>query len=336
MAKTSEPLGAGIDIGTMNLVSARKTADGRVETTRMRDAFLDLGPEARRMLRMSGVNFIDNGGDGVVVLGDAALEMANVFGREVKRPLSKGLIAAGEMDALKILGVLVKSVLGAPRTPGEVCYLSVPAAPIDETRDVVYHRGVLERVVTECGYKPVSGNEAMAIVYAETAAEGFSGIGISFGSGMTNVALSANGMEGMAFSMARGGDWIDAGAARAVGSTQSRICALKEKGIDLVSPVGREAEAIALYYRSLIDSTIDHIALEFDRHRDRISLPREIPIVVSGGTSLAGGFLAAFEAAFDRKRKKFPIPVGAVRAATDPMNAVARGLLLQALQEYAE
>ena len=73
----------------------------------------------------------------------------------------------------------------------------MPASPVDEDRDVVYHRGVFERIVTECGYEPYAGNEAMAIIYAETAAEGFSGLGISFGSGMCNLALAVSGVEGL-------------------------------------------------------------------------------------------------------------------------------------------
>jgi very-short-patch-repair endonuclease len=333
--KNKQSLGIGLDPGTMNVVSARKSGD-QVTTARMRDAFIDLEAGAKKMLKLSGVDFIDHGDDGIVVIGDAALEMATVFGRELRRPLSRGLIAAGEIDALGVLGVIVKGVLGPPKEPNEICYFCVPAAPVDETRDVVYHRGVLERIVTECGYDAVASNEAMAIVYAETAKENFSGIGISFGSGMTNVALSINGVEGMAFSCARGGDWIDAGAAKAVGSTSSRICAIKEKGIDLISPKSREEEALVLYYKSLIEYVIDQIAKEFERNRDKFALPREIPIVVGGGTSLAGGFLPLFQKVFDRKKKRFPIQVSEIRAASDPLNAVANGLLLQAMQEYAD
>ena len=332
---TKKPLGVGLDVGTMNLVSARKKGS-KVETNRIRDAFLDLDAGAKKMLKLSGVSFIDHGEDGIIVVGDAALEMANVFGREARRPLSRGLVSAGEMDALDVLGVLVKNVLGDPVEENEICYFSVPAAPIDEDRDVVYHRGVFERIVEECGFEAYPSNEAMAIIYAETAADGFSGLGISFGSGMCNLALSVSGVEGMSFSVARGGDWIDAGAAKAIGSTQSRMCALKEKGIDLMDPKSREEEALALYYKSLIEYCIDQTTREFIRIKDKFSLPKPIPIVVSGGTSMAGNFLPFFEKVFARKRRKFPFEVSEIRQASDPMNAVARGLLVLAAQEYEE
>lgn len=328
-------LGVGMDLGTMNLVSARRTPKG-VETRRIRDAFLDLDPGAEKMLKLSGVSYVSRG-DEILILGDAALDMANVFGRPIRRPLAAGLLAAGEIDALEVLGLLVKNVIGEPSVPGETCYFSVPAAPVDAPEmDVIYHRGVLERIVTECGYTAVASNEALAIIFAETAQDGFSGIGISYGSGMCNIALAINTIEGMTFSVSRGGDWIDAGAAKAVGSTQARMCALKEKGIDLLHPKGREEEALALYYRSLIEYSIDHIAAQFAKVKGQLSLPKPVPIIISGGTSLAGGFKEFFEQVFEKKRKRFPIEVSEIRQAKDPLNAVAQGLLLQAMQDSEE
>ncbi len=324
--------GVGADIGTMNIVSARKTATG-VETRRVRDAFLELPLDSKKMLKLSNVSFVERA-DELLILGDAALDTANIFGREARRPLSAGLVSSSDVDAMEILGLLIKNVLGEPKVPGEHCYFSVPAAPVDKPgQDVIYHRGVLEKIVRECGYTPTAGNEAMAIVYAETAKENFSGIGISFGSGMTNIALAVNTIEGLSFSVGRGGDWIDSGAAKSIGSTASRICAIKEKGVDLNAPQGREQEALTFYYKNLIEYAIDQIALQFMSIQGKFTLPKPVPIVVSGGTSKAGGFLDLFKSVFEKKRKRFPIEVSEVRGATDPLNAVANGLLIQAMQE---
>lgn len=335
MAKEKSFHGVGIDIGTMNLVSARRTAKG-IETNRMRDAFLDLPSNAKKMLKLSGTSFVDRG-DEILILGDAALETANIFGKDPRRPLSAGLISASETDALDVLGLMIKHLLGAPQTPGEHCFYSVPAAPVDQPdRDIVYHRGIFDRIVTECGYTGHASNEAMAIIFAETAKDGFSGVSLSFGSGMTNVALAINTIEGLSFSVARGGDWVDAGAAKSVGSTQARICALKESGVDLVNPKGREQEAIAFYYRNLIEYALDQIALRFAQVKGQFTLPKAIPMVVSGGTSLAGGFMELYNKVFDGKRKRFPIEISEVRHAKEPLNAVANGLLVQAIQEQEE
>lgn len=330
-----QTLGVGIDMGTMNIVAARRTHEG-VVTNRIRDAFLDLPAEHRKMLKLSGVNYIQKDDD-LVVVGDAAYDMANMMSKEVRRPLQSGLIASGEIDALEILGVLVRHVLGDPKEDGEACYFSVPAAPVDDPdRDVVYHRGVLERIISECGYTAHASNEALAIIYSECAKDMFSGIAFSFGSGMTNVALAINAMEGLSFSVARGGDWIDHGAAKSTGSTQARMCALKEKGLNLMNPSSRDEEALCVYYKALIEYALDNVAKEFIKIQNKFSLPKPIPIVVSGGTSKAGGFLDFFTEVFESKRKKFPIEVSEVRAAKEPLDAVARGLLVQALQEYED
>lgn len=681
-------LGVGLDVGTMNLVSARKTDKG-IETRRMRDAFLDLPPESKKMLKLSGVSYVDRG-DEILILGDAALDTANIFGREARRPLSGGLVSSTETDSLEVLGLLVRNVLGEPSEEGEHCYFSVPAAPIDiPGRDVVYHRGIFERIVSECGYTPTAGNEAMGLIFAEAARDNFSAIGLSFGSGMTNClsgdtevplldgskktlaelangaagetfwvysstpegqivpglahhprqtgvqpvirvhlddgsyfdctrdhrvmlrdgtflaagdlapetslmplythvqshkgsssrryrqikdnrtgkwvgehyllaealihrpldgdpdrevvhhvnfqgldnrpenlqvmrnsehkrlhnalsdgitarrkgktleaiygvdkaqdirskqqttlqqpsirskfvhnckvngnktailhkgktieeirgsdvasihrawmdsdegrktltdsgrlggattgkrtrgktyeevyghekaalmrsrqseaakrryaraldaphnhkvvrvenlgvsvpvydltvdehhnfalscgvfvhncALAMNTIEGLTFSVGRGGDWIDSGAAKSIGSTQARICALKEKGIDLNNPQGRDQEALAFYYKNLIEYVIDQIALQFKSIEGKFALPKAIPLIISGGTSKPTGFVEFFTKLFDKKRKRFPIEVSEIRSASDPLNAVANGLLVQALQEY--
>lgn len=335
MSKDKRALGVGLDIGTMNLVSARKSGKG-IETKRMRDVFIDLPASARKMLKLSKTSFVEQDGE-VLVLGDAALEIANVFGREARRPLSGGLISPKETESLAVLGLLIREVLGEPGEKNEICYFSVPAPPLDKPeRDIIYHRGVFERIIEECGYEVYAANEGMAIIFSECAAESFSGISFSFGSGMTNVALAINTIEGLSFSVARGGDWIDSGAASSVGSTQARVCAIKERGINLMSPEGREQEAVVFYYKALIEYALDEVAKRFKAVEGQFALPKPIPIIVSGGTSLATGFMEMFEAVFKKKRKRFPIEISEIRQAGKPLNAVAYGLLVQALQEYEE
>jgi hypothetical protein len=333
---SKKQLGVGLDIGTMNIVSARQGDSKKTLISRIRDAFLDLDLSAKKMLKLSGVDFIERE-DEILIIGDAALETANVFGQEARRPLSQGLISAGEIDAIEVLGILIKHVLGEPAEENEVCYFSIPAAPVDDlSRDVIYHEGVFERIVSECGYEAVASNEAMAIIFSECAKEGFSGLSISFGAGMCNIALAVNTIEGLCFSVARGGDWIDAGSARATGSTRSKIVTVKESGIDLLNPKTREEEALAVYYKSLIEYCLKNVANEFKKIKGRFSLPKPIPLVISGGTSKAGGFVEFFQQVFEKQRKRFPIEVSEIRHAKDPLNAVALGLCIQAQTEYDE
>jgi len=327
----------GLDLGTMNIVSARQLADGNnLELKRVRDAFLDLELEAKKTLRLSKVDYVERGG-ALVVLGDSALTMANLFNREVRRPLSKGVIAAGELDAQQILSLLISNVVGEPIGETEHCYYSVPAAPVDDAaQDIVYHQEVFRKILNELGFTPHPMNEAMAIIYSQCAAENFSGLSVSFGSGMGNIALAYQTIKGMDFSVARGGDWVDGHAAKAVGSTAARMCALKEKGVDLSSPKSREEEAIALYIRALVRYVLENIAVQFRKNQSGINLPEPIPFVVSGGTTKAHGFMQVFTEEFEAiKKRGFPIEISEVRAAKDPMTAVAEGLLVLATEEYA-
>jgi len=337
--ESNQTYGVGVDVGTMNIVSARQEG-GVVKTKRVRDAFIDLEVEAKKSLKMGKVSFYEDEDSGqLIVLGDSALNMANLFKREVRRPLAKGLISAGELDAQRVLSKLIFSVLGEPLTDKEHCYYSVPAEPIDMMdQDVVYHTEVFRQIVEEHDYKAHPMNEAMAIIYSQCPDTSFSGLAVSFGSGMCNVALSYQTMMGLDFSLARGGDWIDTHAAKAIGSTASRICSLKERGgFDLSSPPrgNREAEAISLYIRSLVRYCLEKIAEKVRRERSGADLEEPIPFVVSGGTTLAEGFMTVFQEEFHSiKKRGFPIAISEVRRAKDPMTAVAEGLLVLAMQEH--
>ncbi len=326
----------GLDVGTMNIVSTRMNAQGKYDTQRVRDAFIDLDLEAKKTLRLSKVNYVVREGR-LVVIGDSALNMVNLFHRELRRPLSRGVISAGEIEAQEILSLLIKHVLGEPLAPNEHCYYSVPAAPIDDPeQDVVYHTEVFRKIISEHGYTPHAANEAMAIIYSQCPNENFSGLSVSFGSGMCNVALAFQAVCGLSFSVARGGDWIDNHAAKAMGSTAARMCSIKEKGVDLAHPHpgNREAEAISLYIRSIIKYCLENIAIQFKKVQASIDLPEPIPFIVSGGTTRAGGFLDVFKEEFEAIQKKgFPIAISEVRPAKDPMSAVAEGLLILATQE---
>lgn len=325
--KPAAPSGVGLDCGTMNFVSARKNGQ-KIEVNRVRDAFIDLPPENKRMLKMSGTSFVEMGGR-LIVVGDQALETANFLNQDARRPMSGGVIAAGELDAQQIIALIMKKVLGAPAFAGEKCCYSVPAPALDvQGSDITYHSRVLGKVLTEIGYSPEPANEALAIVFSECAKEQFSGIGISYGSGMTNVCLALNAMSAVEFSLGRGGDWVDALSAKSVGTTAAKICAIKEGGVDITKPDGREQEAIAFHLQSLVDYTIDRTIDALVAKKSQLHITKPIPIVVSGGTSMAKGFLEMFEARFALKQGSLPVKVSGIRPAKDPMHAVAHGLLM--------
>lgn len=339
MAENKGSMGVGLDVGTMNLLSARKDAKGKVVIKKMRDAFLDLDSSSKQFLKLSSVNYIERDGQ-MVIVGDEALHVANMFNREVRRPLSQGVLSNTEMDSYEVLSLMIEQLLGKPKCKEEICYFSVPAEPIDNPgQDIIFHEGVFKRLVEELGYAAHPMNEAAAITFSEAAEEGFSALTMSFGAGMCNCALTFRTMSSMQFSLARGGDWIDAQAARAVGSTASKIAALKEKEADLTDYKAGDAknlrarEALMVYYKALIDYTFDNVVSEFKKLAGDVDLPDKIPLIVSGGTSLAKNFVPFFKEQFEA-RKDFPIAISEVRHASDPLGSVAKGLLVNASINY--
>lgn len=319
--------GVGLDVGTMNFVSARKSGKS-VITNRIRNAFLDMPQEHKRMLKLSNTSYVELS-DKLLVIGDEALETANLFNKEARRPMSGGLISAGELDAQQIISIIIKSVVGDPKKDLEKCCYSVPAAAVDVLgSDITYHSKVLGKILGELGYSADPINEAMAVIFSECSSSNFTGLGISFGSGMTNICLSYNAMSAMEFSLGRGGDWVDLGAARALGLTSAKVCSIKESGVDINAPKSRESEAIAVYLENLIDYSINAIINQFSKTKSEISINKPIPIVISGGTSLANGFVDKFSARFDKLKSKFPFAVSEIRAAKDPLTAVSTGLLI--------
>jgi len=209
--------------------------------------------------------------------------------------------------------------------------------PISSSKKACNH-GAAVGVITEISTRDYDGMVYDVSVEGEDHSFCVPGIAVhNCGAGMTNVCLMYQTMIGMAFSISRGGDWIDQSAATAVGSTGSRLQSVKERGIDLMNPLSgeaktlREREALTIYYKSLILYAFDSIRKEFEKRRGTIDLPHSIPIILSGGTSKAENFLEFFKSAFDTVKDKFSIPVSEVRLASDPLNAVAQGLLVAAM-----
>lgn len=333
----------GLDVGTCFLVCATKepgNENADVQVNSVRDAFLDIEAEGPtiNMLNMSNVSYVKDG-DLIYLIGEPALNMANLFKREARRPLSQGVISAGELNAEKMLMILLKEILKEPKVEDEIVYYSVPANPIDVDRDIVYHEQMFKKMIEKLGFKATAMNEAAAIVYSNCAADGFTALSSSLGAGMVNTALVYQTMVGMSFSLSKSGDWIDFSAGKAVGKTSTQIMSIKERGVDLLDPSKgdpkyiREREAITVYYKNLIHNTIDAIKKEFKKDNSSIELPDELPWIISGGTSKAINFLEFFKKEFEKERANFPINISEIRMAKDPLNDVAKGLLIAAMND---
>jgi tRNA A37 threonylcarbamoyltransferase TsaD len=144
---------------------------------------------------------------------------------------------------------------------------------------------------------------------------------------MTNICVVHEGDPLVEFSVIRSGDFIDQSVGEALDISPSLVQLEKEAGVDLDNPSNQIMEAVAVYYVSVINYTLDNIIYELkQREKEMPRFANPIPIVVSGGLSLAKGFDKKVEQCL--KIKNFPIEVGKVKKAKDPITAVAHGALL--------
>jgi len=131
------------------------------------------------------------------------------------------------------------------------------------------------------------------------------------------------------FSVTKGGDWIDQAVAKALDLSASMVQIEKEESnIDLLKPEGKIQEAISVYYGVLISYALENIIFELER--TKLPLFRNsVPVVLSGGLTLATNFTEKFKA--EAETKKFPFEIKEIRRAKDPMNCVANGALMAAI-----
>lgn len=324
--------GRGLDVGTANLASAIQDVEANVTIKIQRNAFIDIEADhyTRNMLTKLNVQYVSINNK-MVVVGDPAFELANILNRETRRPMKAGVISPNENDAMPIEKLLLENLLGAPNHSKEKCYFSTPADPIDADFNVVYHKGVFSSLLKKLGYEPKSIVEGHAVVFAELPEDDFTGIGISCGGGMFNVCVAYKSIPALAFSTSRGGDWIDRNVATVLGIKASRATAIKEKGINLLSPQSREEEAVEIYYRNLISYTLEAIKTRFEGSAGMPHFPEPVEIVCAGGTSMIGGFIEVFQDEF--QSISFPIEVKNIRRAEDPLYSVAKGCLVAALSD---
>jgi hypothetical protein len=277
----------GLDVGTMHLACARSD-DDEIKITR--NVFLPLNTEDVSVSQLSDISYVEGDDGELFIIGSDAFNFANIFGQKVARPMESGLISSKEIYALDVLTLMIKDLIGDIKDNDAYCSYSIPAEAIDAGRSVIYHEKVFGQILSSLGINHTSVNEAMAIIYSECAKESFSGIGISFGAGMANVAVAYKGIEALKFSTARAGDWVDANAADSCGVVQNRVTSVKENSLDLTDPLALKEKnkkkklilsALYHYHEALINYTV----LKTSRNPLGILVPPETTIGIGSSIS---------------------------------------------------
>ncbi len=311
----------------MNIISADRDGEDII-FKRQRNAFMQIDSSdlTKNMLDTSKVLYIEDD-DGIRLLGEDAFKFATIFEKEARRPMKHGIVSPQEKEAIPIMQLIVERVLGDTKGSNEVLYISTPADPIDVDMDVLYHKKTMEALTKRLKYDARVIDEGLAVIYSELADYNFTGLGVSFGAGLTNVTLAYMASPLMSFSIGRGGDWIDEQAAKSTGLTKERVTATKEKVSSLNNrvTVGSPEGALNIYYDALISYVIEHL-----KKRLAHITPPDVafPVAVAGGSSLPKGFFQMFEKKITNA--KLGIELSKIVRAKDPLHSVARGCLIAA------
>ena len=328
----------GLDCGTSFYIAATEDT-----IKKQRNAFLTVDGEVnqvKRMLKRQGIPFVEKANK-VHIVGQHAFNYAQIFSTaELRRPMKSGLLNPTEKDSLPVLNAIIGELLGDAKD-NETCVYCIPSKPIDVKRETSYHEDVLRTIIEQYGYNVKKIEEAVAIGYEGLVDTQLTGVAISMGAGMCNIAVMYQGMTALSFSVSRGGDWVDENVAMDTGVSKAKVTNIKETSttLDLSSATYQniyeeetdEANvliAIRSYYGALINYLLTNLKVQFEGVENVPNFPEPVPIVIGGGTALVKGFLDVFNEQFDQDT--FPIPISEIILIEDAHTAVSRGCLSEA------
>lgn len=335
-------MAVGIDVGTGNIVGARRTKGDKKKTSfkTERNAFIHVGKwdKVKNELSRTRINYVRIG-DNVYIIGSGAYDYANIFGDvELRRPMALGLLNPQEKDALPILKAVMSAILGDPKEDNETCIYVTPSPPVDSDAHTVYHTDVIDAILTSLGYTPKTIKEAHSLAYGALQDEDYTGIAISWGAGMANTTVMYRGVSALDFSVTKSGDWIDQQAARDTGGSVAQVTSIKESPefslVKTLENPTREQIALRSYYNYAIKNILTHIAHLFNTSKGMPHFKNPVKIVCGGGTALADGFIDVFKSIYDEL--EFPINIKSIELVDDPLHAVAAGALSEAIIEDEE
>jgi nucleoid DNA-binding protein len=331
---SSEETALGLDVGTSRLVLAGGALD-HVKTETELNAFITVpySKFTENILKQNKIHYYQNGGSALQVYGNEAGRFANVFNIETRRPMMAGTLNPDEEQSMSVMEAIIQQLLKHPGK-GESLRFSVPGPGRDGSTaaDLVYHEAMLKKLLDTKGFNSKGVNEGLAVVFAELEKENFSGIGISCGGGMCNVALAFMSIPVMTFSINKAGDYIDRSVSSVTGEGATRIRLIKEESLDLSrAPEDKFESALHIYYDDVILSLVESLRNALSDAKNMPGSEKPVPIVLSGGTAMPKGFLEKFQQAVERD--KFPLAISEIRMAKDPLTATARGCLIAALYD---
>jgi len=319
----------GLDVGTSRIVVARM-AGKKYEYEAQLNAFFAL-PHSRlteSLLQRENVFHEVIRGE-IVVSGNDAERLAEVFHAETRRPMKEGILNAQEPHAVDVVRRVITKLVGKAAA-GQKVIFSVPAPTSGNDGGIRHHQESIRQILTDLGYEAIPIEEGLAVVFGELSAANFSGIGISCGSGLCNVCLAVLSVPVISFSVPRAGDFIDSQAALVTGDMATHMRVQKEQSFRLHGMNGdRVNNALAVYYDDVIENLVKSLKESISSTQKLPRMTQAIPLVLAGGTAMPEGFQERFKTAL--LAHELPIKLSEVRVSSEPLNSTARGALMAAL-----
>ena len=322
----------GLDVGTSRIVAAQRQ-EKEIHCAAQLNAFVTIASSklTESVFKKERVPYLAQESE-IVVYGDEAERFANLFHKETRRPMLRGILNGAEGSSLLLVREIVKLLTGSERGAGQRLCFSIPAAPLGADEEVRSHETQLTAMLNELGYESRSISEGLAVVYGEMESSNYTGIGISCGGGLCNVCLAYLSVPVFSFSIPKAGDFIDSGVAKLRGEPATRIRAIKEESFHFNGHFTNKIhEALGTYYEDMIQALLAALRDTFASVQNMPKLNRAIPLVLSGGSVLAPGFRDRFEKTL--REAELPVAVSEVRLGANPLQSTARGALVAALSE---
>lgn len=322
----------GLDVGTSRIAAAwREDKEIQVETQLNAFVTIPFSKMTQSVLKKERIPHVVEDSY-ITVFGDESERFANLFHKETRRPMLGGLLNPAESTSLSLMRHMVTYLTGTEKGQGQKLYFSIPAPLVGAAEDVRLHEAELMRMFVELGYDPHSIPEGLAVVYGEMESSNYTGIGISCGGGLCNACLAYLSVPVFSFSIAKAGDFIDAGVANLRGEPATRIRTIKEESFHFNGHYSnRIHQSLSTYYEDMIQALIAALRDTCASVQNMPKLARPIPLVLSGGSVLAPGFRDRFEKLL--REMELPAAISEVRLGANPKQSTARGALVAALSE---
>ena len=334
-----------LDLGSDLLRSLRVQGD-RLLARRCRAtcSILPDNPAQRRLLEQSRIPFATCE-DSLVLIGSAAVELAQVFGVPRQEILPGGIVPPQDPVARQLIAVLTEALLGPAQERYEVCSLVQPAHILhaqDERQDSLQF---FQRLLRLQGYIPCPISAGRALAYATLGQDAMTGIVLALGRSGTEVAVVYRGQSVVERSLPRGTRWLDQQLAEQFHLLQHDPAGQAWLDIDqatrfrerseqaLVAPSTDDEKTLRKLASDWISNLVSELEPILVKAASELRLKQPLPLICGGGLAQWPGLV---ERLTERLRKQEIAPlIGEVRRTPAAAYTICRGALIHAELEAA-